>query len=209
MANYGKPFFFRWDREMNGTWVPWGKEAAENPELFVHAWQRFHEIADEAGATNITWVWCPNVSSELSTPLARLYPGNGYVDWVCVDGYNFGTNPLRPAGWTSFHEVFWNTYQELQAIASGKPIMIGETASTESGGSKAAWIEDALKVQIPNSFPRIRAINWFNWPDEGWDWPIESSSSAKKAFAEAISSPYYATNTFGSLPPLTKIEPLP
>jgi len=80
VAAYEKPFFFRWDWEMNGKWFQWGKEAASRPEYFVDSWRRFHSIAEEAGATNITWVWCPNVLFEGSTSLASLYPGDEYVD---------------------------------------------------------------------------------------------------------------------------------
>lgn len=40
------------------------------------------------------------------------------------------------------------------------------------------------------------------------DWPIESSSTSQLAFANAIANTYYANNTFGSLPLLTKVQPL-
>jgi glycosyl hydrolase family 26 len=210
---YGKPFFFRWEWEMNGTWFPWGAEAARNPAVYVSAWRRFHDIAEAQGATNVTWVWCPNTVYPGSTPLASLYPGDAYVDWTCIDGYNFGQNPYKPYGWTSFRELFGPTYNALLSLAPSKPIMIGETASSEFGGSKSGWIATALESTLPNEFPRIKAIAWFNWNIfEGGgrlDWPIESSSGSREAFAKAISSPYYAGNAFGSLPPLTPIEPLP
>ncbi len=44
-----------------------------------------------AGASNVSWVWNPNVSYTGSTPLGGLYPGDGYVDWVALDSYNWGT----------------------------------------------------------------------------------------------------------------------
>lgn len=210
---YGKPFFLRWDWEMNGTWFPWGKEAAANPKQFKNAWQHFHEIAEAQGATNITWVWCPNTRFTGATPLSYLYPGSEYVDWTCIDGYNRGSNPIEPAGWTKFLTLFSPTYSSMKTLAAGKPVMIGETASTEIGGSKAEWIDDAFSTQLPRRFPNVKAISWFNWnyPEEKgrWDWQIESSQSAQAAFANVISSPYYAGNTFGSLPSLTRIQPLP
>ena len=102
---------------------------------------------------------------------------------------------------------------ELLSLAPSKPIMIGETGSTDVGGAKAGWISDLLGSQLPATFPRIKAINWFNWNiEEGGgrrEWQIESSPSAQAAFAKAISSPYYAANTFGNLPPLARIQPLP
>lgn len=210
---YGKPFFFRWDWEMNGEWFKWGELARHEPEDFIKAWQNFHNIAVEEGATNITWVWCPNVNTSVTFPIKSLYPGDSYVDWLCLDGYNHGTNPLGSSGWTSFAGVFGATYEELAAWKPEKPIMIGETASTESGGSKPEWIEEALGSSIPNTFPKIKAFVWFNWNiEEGggrWDWPIESSTTSREAFASSIASPFYANGSYGSLPPLTKVQPLP
>lgn len=91
--------------------------------------------------------------------------------------------------------------------------MIGEVASEESDGSKAAWITDALSRQLPAHFPEIRAVLWFNWRiyEKGrwWNWEIESSPTAQHAFTRAIASPYYAAGgSFGALPLLTKIKPL-
>jgi len=216
VADYGKPFFFRWDWEMNGSWFHWGQEAAENPALFVEAWRHFHDIAEAQGALNITWVWCPNTTFASSTPLESLYPGDSYVDWTCVDGYNHGLNEISPNGWTDFHSLFSQTYNELLSLAPTKPVMIAETGSTEVGGgaSKAEWITGALGPQLAIDFPQVKAVVWFNWnipteDGEAWDWPIESSPNAEAAFASAISSPYYAGDEFGDLPALTRIQPLP
>lgn len=207
---YGMPFFFRWNWEMNGTWFQWGEEAAASPAAYVSSWRRFHDIAEVQGATNVTWVWCPNTRFLGSTPIAWLYPGDAYVDWTCIDAYNAGSNLQN---WSSFFGLISPTYNELLSLASGKPIMIGETGSAERGGDKAGWISDLLETQLPAVFPKIEAIVWFNWNIEEnggrREWPIESSLSAQAAFARGISSPYYAGNRFGDLPPLTRIQPLP
>ncbi len=213
VRGYEKPFFLRWDWEMNGTWFQWGAEAAADPALFKSAWRHFHDVVEAQGATNVTWVWCPNVKFTESTPLTYLYPGDGYVDWTCADGYNRGTNPINPSGWTKFYTLFSPTYNTLQNLAPEKPVMIAETASTEMGGSKAQWIADAYSSQLPVKFPNVRAISWFNWnivDGEGrWDWPIESSESAQAAFSNVISSPYFARNIFATPSSLTKVQPLP
>ncbi len=210
---YGKPFFFRWAWEMNGTWFKWGAEAASDPSVYVAAWRHFHDIVTAQGADNVTWVWCPNTSFKGSTSLDALYPGDAYVDWTCIDGYNAGTGGgSGAADWRSFGQIFGDTYDELLSLAPQKPIMVGETASGESGGSKAEWIRDAL-TELPQDFPRIKALVWFNWnivDSAGLhSWQIESSQSAQEAFAAAISSPLYAANEFANLPPLRPIAPLP
>jgi len=82
-----------------------------------------------------------------------------------MDGYNRGTKLGGGGGdsWKAFSSVFKATYLELLKLAPSKPIMVGETASTESGGSKANWIEDAFGTQLPSKFPSIKAAAWFNW----------------------------------------------
>jgi len=215
VAEYGYPFFFRWAWEMNGTWFKWGRDAAGNPAAYVQAWRRLHSIAVGAGASNITWVWCPNVDSSNSPFNSSLYPGDAYVDWTCMDGYNEGGT-----GWRSFSEIFGATYTALVSMAPSKPIMIGETASAEGPHfvgpkefGKQTWITEALAYELPVLYPKIKAINWFNWNivEGGTErtWPIETSDGAQVAFAAGINSPYYAEDSYGALPPLTKIQPLP
>ncbi len=208
---WGKPFFFRWNWEMNGTWFPWGSQAKQNPAAYVAAWKHMHDVVASHGATNVTWVWCPNTVFTGSTDLSQLYPGDSYVDWTCVDGYNKG--PLDGDSWKSFSQVFQPTYNQILTIAPSKPIMIGETASNENGGTKASWITDALQTQLPNNFPKVKAFVWFNWPiyenNVNQQWPVESSSATQDALRTGIGSSYYSTNVYGSLPPLTKVQPLP
>jgi beta-mannanase len=133
-------------------------------------------------------------------PLRSLYPGDAYVDWTCLDGYNPGTNPVAPGGWRSFDETFRATYELVtKHIAPRKPLMIGETASSEYGGSKASWITDALTHQLPRHYPQVRALVWFNKSADGMDWIIESSPAAQAGFGAGIAAPLYATSDFAAI----------
>jgi hypothetical protein len=211
---WGHPFFLRLDPEMNGWWYPWNEQVNNNaPGDFVQAWQHVHDIFVAQGATNATWVWCPNIVGRYSTPLTGLYPGDDYVDWTCVDGYNWGTD--YDNAWQTFTEVFTgslaygghNSYGELLSQAPNKPMMIGETASSENGGSKAAWIRDMLLEQLPTNFPQIKAVVWFdgNSGDPNLSWSVESSPAALQAFSDGISSPAYPDNAYATL----DVSPIP
>ena len=206
---YGHPFFLRWDWEMNGSWFLWGTTSTNQntPADYVAAWRHMHDIFQQAGATNVTWVWCVNAEFTGSVPLEQLYPGEGYVDWTAIDGYNQSSSTW----WQSFATIFSATYSHLLQLAPSKPIMVAETSSREVGGSKANWITDALSTQLPTTFPQIKALVWENWwISSGDPWEIESSSSSQTAFKTAISSGYYAPGgSYGNLPLLTKIDPLP
>jgi mannan endo-1,4-beta-mannosidase len=208
---YGRPFFLRWDWEMNGNWFPWGttRRSRNSPADYVAAWRHIHDIFTRVGAANVTWVWCPNVDPRRKfVRYKRLYPGDAYVDWTGLDGYN-------QTGGQSFKWLFGRSYEELLRIAPSKPIIIAETSSVEGGRlPKPAWVRDALTNQLPRNFPQVKAVAWMNWRihDGGKlkNWQIESSPSSRAAFVHAIASPYYASGGgFANLPLLTKIAPLP
>ena len=197
---WGHPLFLRFNWEMNGNWFPWSETRNGNSSgQYVSSWRHVREIFRAEGVTNVKWVWCPNVIDTRSTvSLSHYYPGGYYVDWLCVDGYNWGTNPAKAGSWKTFATVFGLTYSTLTQISS-RPIMIAETASSEYGGSKAAWITDMLGTQLPYKFPRIRAIVWFNWNADHMDWVIETSASSQAAFAKGIASSYYRPGQYGAI----------
>jgi hypothetical protein len=215
--SWGHPFFLRFDWEMNGNWqFPWSEQLNGNqPGDYIKAWQHVHDIFTQNDVTNVTWVWCPNISGLTTRPMASLYPGDAYVDWTCLDGYN------KESTWLGFHTLFtgsginwlFNSYQEILAVAPTKPIMLGEFASLEAGdggAKKATWITDALMTQLPINFPKIKAIVWFNWDDNNpvYTFPIESSQASIDAFATAIKSDYFSKNNFATLN-ASPIPPLP
>jgi beta-mannanase len=108
---------------MNGDWFPWDEGVNGNtPGQFVQAWRHVHDIASAVGATNVTWVWCPNVTP--INNLGEFYPGDAYVDWTCLDGYNWGTDPNgHLIGWQTFDQIYHSAYQAVLAIAPSKPLM--------------------------------------------------------------------------------------
>jgi beta-mannanase len=203
--SWGYPYFLRFAHEMNGNWYPWSEQVNGNkPGQYMLAWKHVHDIFKAQGASNVTWVWSPNVEYPGSIALKELYPGDGYVDWVGMDGYNWGT--VYNHRWQSFSQVFQQTYDDILKITS-RPLMVAETGSTEQSGIKANWITDAFAEQIPNKFPKIKAVVWFNESKET-DWRIESSPAAQAAFARAVASSVYATNQCGALSasPITVLE---
>lgn len=205
---WGHPFFMDLNPEMNlsSTW-PYVEARNDNrPGEYVKMWRHVHDIFRQEGVQNATWTWCANIEYPGSAPLAPLYPGDDYVDWTCLDGYNWHW------GWKSPTEVFGSTYDKVQSIAPDKPMLIGETASTERGGSKAKWITDLYTKQLPERFPNVKGIVWYEKKDplvtedpEGW--LLESSTASLAAFKAAIGSPVFADPVFRDLPGTT-IQPL-
>ena len=199
---WGHSFFLRFDWEMNGNWFAWAAGANGNDASeYVAAWRHVHDIFTEVGATDATWVWCPYADPEGKlTPLASLYPGDEYVDWTCLDVYNWAATNNPPVPWQSFAELAGPSYREItEQIAPSKPMLIGETASTEHGGSKAEWISQLFR-ELPKRFPKIHGLIWFDKAEDS-DWPIESSPSSEAAFARGVGSERFAAAEFESLGP--------
>lgn len=163
LAALGAPVFLRLDHEMNGMWSPWApgrrvtRQASNTASGYVAMWRRVWRLFRDEGATNVVWVWSPNVSYRGAPPLAPLYPGDEHVDVLGMDGYN-----SSPARWITPSALFGPTYEQLVAIDAAKPVLIAETGSIAAGRlphqSRAAWIE-----QLPAALaamPRIGCVVW-------------------------------------------------
>jgi hypothetical protein len=198
-AAWGEPLYLRFAHEMNGDWYPWSPLANGNggPKEYVAAWRHVHEIFEEEGATNVRWVWNPDITdSDRPSPrrpsYASLYPGDEYVDWVAIDAYNWGTSQ-RWSQWRTFPQLFEVSYTEMEALTD-KPMMVGETASAESGGDKGAWIRRTFLTDIPTKYPRVRAVIWYHRNNEAAsdaDWRVNSSDGSLGAFREVAASSLY------------------
>ncbi|MCU1548087.1 MAG: beta-mannanase [Arthrobacter sp.] len=185
LAAWGYPVQLRFAHEMNGNWYPWAEGVNGNRAGdYVRAWQHVHDVVAAAGATNVSWVWSPNVPYYGSTELAGLFPGADYVDVVGLDGYNWGTSASW-SGWISPQDLFAPGLAQLRALAPGLPILIAETASSEAGGSKASWNTDLVSYLAAQ--PDVMGFVWFHLAKEA-DWRINSSGASAAAFQSALAA---------------------
>jgi beta-mannanase len=195
------PFFLRFAHEMDGDWYSWSEKINGNSAgQYVLAWKHVHDIFAREGVTNATWVWCPFREEANNIPVDGLYPGDAYVDWTCMDGYNWGTSQSW-SKWETFNQIFQARYTKILQLAPNKPMMIAETGSAELGGSKSAWMQDAFTQQIPVNYPKIKAVVYFNRAALGSepDWRIETTQTSTNAYKTALASTYYASNQFGTI----------
>jgi mannan endo-1,4-beta-mannosidase len=198
--DWGHPFFLRFNWEMNGNWFPWAEHANGNqPGEYVAAWRHVHDIFTQVGATNATWVWCPYVTSHRLGPLSPYYPGDDYVDWTSLDGFNWGKNGVNPQPWTSFDKIFGPSYHAIvDRIAPAKPMLLSEMASGGAAYAKATWIDDMFKV-LRGKYRQIRGLIWFEQIDRGVQWPLESAPSVTKAFSRGIRQRAFKANNFAAI----------
>ncbi len=189
LTHLSSPIFLRPMHEMNGNWYPWcGKVNGNKPQDYVAAWRYIRSIFRETGSDSVVWVWSPYAESvpDVSDNLPeRYFPGAEDVDWLALDGYNWGVS-REWSQWRTFEEIFGEGYARLSRLDPGKLLMIAETGCAEEGGNKALWIQGAADA-LRNRFTAVKALVWFNVNKE-CDWRIESSQESLTAFRTHFST---------------------
>jgi hypothetical protein len=182
IKEFGRPLFLRLMIEMNGYWY---QGYSGHPAAFISAWRRIHGIFAQVGASNVIWVWSPNVNPD---NWDAYYPGNAYVDVIAADGYNFDGQGSPE----SFEQIF-GTF--LRHFTGRKPLMIGETASEAGWGSAAAYINGMHTYLKDVAGPRygVIAVCWFDTSVSysHRDWLLDQTPQAWKAWLALARDPYF------------------
>jgi hypothetical protein len=187
LRKLGKPTMLRWGWEMNGDWYAWGGAKNDNDASgFVKAWKRLHGIFADQNVRNVSWVWSVNWNDSPDTAwnaTARYYPGDKYVDWVGVSGYNLHRE--MPA------TLFGPLYAQYSAK---KPLIITEVGSVDRGGStKADWI--TLFRRWVDQNPAVGAVTWFDTDTHpGYEerWRIDTDPQSLAAYKAMGLDPHFA-----------------
>jgi beta-mannanase len=178
-----RPVLLRWGWEMNGDWYAWSAARnGQDNDAYIKAWQRLHRIFAEEKATNVSWVWSPNWNSspaEEWNTFAALYPGDKFVDWVGVSGYNLHRETPE--------KLFAPIYR---AYAARKPIMITEVGAMDRGGrTKADWI--TLFAKWVEAHPGIGGVTWFDTdthPGYAEKWRVDTDDESLAAYKAMAAS---------------------
>ncbi len=195
--NFGAPVFLRymWDPNLPDTAMSGGYAALDrtpcwdpsegdlpkgifSPSEFIAAWQHVHTVFQNAGATNVIWVWTFSNNPAAQPPMP-YYPGSQWVDWVGMDAYDVNGG--------SFSGTFSSAYATLAAL--NKPIMIAETGALAA--QQPAFFSGAVPA-LKASFPAVKAfvyydgINYIQAVNQDW----RVSTSAFPAFSAFANDPY-------------------
>ncbi|HEX8629921.1 MAG TPA: glycosyl hydrolase [Catenuloplanes sp.] len=180
------PFVLSLGHEMNGDWYPWGTKGSTAAQ-FVAAWKRMHGAFAKAGATNVIFMWNPNiVNPRPAVDLAKLYPGDRYVDWVGVTGYyNAALGDRR-----IFATLFQPTLTKVRTFTD-RPIFIAETGAAPSA-DKPKQMQDLF--DSVESRPDVVGFLWFNYNKPGRNernWKFDSDAQSKARFSELARRPTF------------------
>lgn len=213
--DFGKPLWICFDGEVNGSWhngsgaanggsalAGYGDPAKpDGPEIFIDAWRHVHDIFTAAGATNVAWVWSVNNEDwpiEDWNRFENYYPGDNYVDWLGIDGYNW--NRAEYGGWKTFQVLFDGALNRMGAITTQKPIMLSEFACAHKEIDKGNWIRDAFYC-LKTNYPYVKSFTWFDMSkEENWLMDSDGSFSPSEALADAYFTSEGTTGTSALTP---------
>ena len=185
------PVVLRFGHEMNGSWYPWSEKVNGNkPGDYVKTWRYVHDLFQKDGATNVIWVWSPNIIRPVPhVHLAPLYPGDAYVDWVGLTGY--GVEEKNAA--TTFDA-------SLKAIRkfTQKPMMLMEVGA-QLDGDQISWVKSFFPWL--KSHPSVIGFIWMEKSrDTGAraDWRFTTNPKVQLAFQAGLATLHLST---GQPPP--------
>lgn len=194
----------RFGHEFNGNWYPWGNK----PTDLKAAWRYLHNKFTTAGVNDfVGWVWCANnVDVDSYNNVMTYYPGDDVVDWLSIDGYNWGSN-YSFTRWKTFDETFSQQYVKMVSAVPTKPLMLAEVSSAEPHDmpnsawgqngdnsdaleSKEVWTADMLN-SIQSHYPAIKSIVWFNTNKE-LSWALnKTGNTGLTAYNSAVVGNYF------------------
>lgn len=191
-SGFRRRFYFLLAHEMNGDWYHWSAVDTDpgtttktgrttktgTPADYVAMWRRIYDIFSETTLDEhtIQWIWTVNTDETGGVRTERYYPGDEYVDWIGLDGYNYGDiNP--ESRWQTPEERFGPMVERMKALAD-KPLALTEVATTSYVNGafrphrKANWIDRLFAFAAKAG---LKMVCWYNYDDTGtWesDWAV-------------------------------------
>jgi beta-mannanase len=159
---------------MNGNWYPWSLNST--PNEYIMAWHHIHNIFSNKSldSTRLQWVWSVNYADFGNYTAENYWVGDNYVDWLGIDGYNFGGGSHGDA-WVWPNEIFDKMIARVMNLSSTKPLSINEYGTTSIRARNVSNIQ--LKTEWLNRFcdyisnSQMKMASYFNI-DYETDWAI-------------------------------------
>jgi Glycosyl hydrolase family 26 len=182
---FGSPLYLAFHHEPEDDLGTWG-----SPEDYAAAFRHIVDVFRSRGVSNVAFVW--TVMTWTFDPRSgrdpdAYYPGDGYVDIIGVDGYDWYPGRVG-APWESFEEIFERSNHF--ATIHDKPWMVVETGAqedTHQPGRKGQWFRDIAATA--KRWPLLKAVIYFDAIKE-YDWSSDTSVSSLRGFFALGHDPY-------------------
>ena len=161
--------------EMNGFWYPWGTKKT-SPADFVRAWRHIHNIFLDVGATNVIWVWSPNVINPMPQVRAQAP-----ISRRLIRRLDRRDRLLRD---------WWSAAPSQHSLVQRRLRCVSSPASPSSFSRPGRRMARRKRKDIADLFrgvaasPDVIGFNWFNYAKRA-DWRIDSDPSALAQFRKS------------------------
>lgn len=195
VKDYGAPMYFVFHPEPETV----SNDSNGTSTDFIAAWRKVISVFREAGVTNASYVWTMTDYSFWRTDHRRAalwYPGDGYLDHIAADAYNWYTCRGNNTPWWSLQQII-DPLRQFGAAHPSKGLMLLEFGGYEDPavtGRKAQWFRDAQALFKQPGWEQFKAILYFNTaqpPFPNCQWWIDTSQSSLEAFRSLANDPFY------------------
>jgi hypothetical protein len=179
----GRPVLLEFRHEMDR---PDLQPSVHSPTDYIAAWDHIRAIFAAVGADNVGWVWCPTAQGFADGRAEAYYPGDGEVNWICVDAYS--TSPLQLLSSVVRPFLAWASHHP-------KPILIGEFGVRSDPPGWRAWL--AQVGQFAHQDPQVKSLAYFDadgLSSQGrpYEFSLNGNRTATSAFAALLAQSYFS-----------------
>ncbi|TQK71614.1 glycosyl hydrolase [Nocardioides sp. SLBN-35] len=208
LRDYAVPIYFTFNHEPESK----ASSTMGDASQFIAAWRKFHDIVVARGATNVRFMWIMTDYAFMVGPDARnygpkWYPGDGYVDAMGIDAYNWFTCRTGiNTPWMSLEQII-RPFRDFGALHPTKELWLTEWASAEDPANptrKAQWYAAAQALFKRSDYAQFVGVSAFDakGPDS-CNWYPDSTTSSAGAFRTMATDPFYDGGTPPPPPPAT------
>ena len=138
--------------EFNGNWYPWSTGTSAQAAQYAAGWRQIVTAMRSVSGQHFTFDWCPTIASSGINP-ALAYPGNGYVDYIGEDVYDWNERTTPETATQRWNDLVNNGYglawQAAFATGMHKPVSFPEwgeainlAAPGMSGGDDPTFVQN-------------------------------------------------------------------
>lgn len=151
------PVMFRPWHEHTGSWFWWGQALCTDDE-YDALWQMTYQRMREKGATQLIWAYSPGIEPRDEAEYLRRWPGDGIVDVIGVDAYQYEDRAAYIANLDRSLRI-------MTAVSKshGKPMAVTETGY-ESVPDAEWWTKTLMPVI--EKYPISYVLVWRNAHDK-------------------------------------------
>ncbi|MCU1361457.1 MAG: domain containing protein [Ilumatobacteraceae bacterium] len=163
---YGVPIYITFNHEPEAGANTTGGTATD----FIAAWRKWVDVFRAQGVTNAKFMWIMTdysffVATSDRRYAPKWYPGDGWVDAMGTDAYNWYTcRPGTANAWKSLQQII-DPFRAFGALHPDKALWLSEFATVEdsaSAGRKSTWLTQATALFKQPGWDQFDGVLYFN-----------------------------------------------